>query len=118
MVAVLDESLLGGALAHAEAAVAIFDEDRRFLAVNDRYLELTGYSHDDMDDLRAGENLALSPFEENEFIAKITAAISAGEADVIQRSGKPLAVEYVVIPTRLEKQRLFIGLMWPLVDDG
>ena len=55
MVAALDEAVLREALTHAEAAVAIFTENRKFLAVNDRYLEITGYSREEVDDHVAGE---------------------------------------------------------------
>ena len=115
MVAVVDPAILREALTNAAAAVAIFNEDRRFLAVNDRYLELTGYSRDEIDGHRAGENLGLDPQDEEEFIERITSAISAGEADIVSKNGESLAVEYVVIPTRVDDERVFIGMMWPLV---
>ena len=115
MVASLDESTLREALVRAEAAITVFSSDRRFLVVNDRYLELTGYSRDDVERHRAGENLRLDPLAEDRFIEVITAAISAGEADILRKNGEPLAVEYVVIPTQVDGERHFIGMMWPLV---
>ena len=119
MVAAVDETILRAALANAQAAIAIFTEDRRFLAVNDRYLDLTGYSRDEIDRHRAGENLALDPLEEDEFMEMVTSAIATGEADLFTKDGEPLAVEYVVIPTRVAPldERIFIGMMWPLVAD-
>jgi PAS domain S-box-containing protein len=118
MVATLDEPVLREALASAEAAITIFAPDRRFLAANDRYLELTGYSRDDLGLLRAGENLRLEPLAEERFIEMITSAISAGEADILRKNGEPLAVEYVVIPTVIGGERHFIGMMWPLVGES
>lgn len=117
MVATVDETILREALANAQAAIAIFGDDRRFLAVNDRYLDLTGYSRDEIDDHRAGQNLALNPLEEDEFMTMITSAVATGEADIITKNGEPLAVEYVVIPTRVAPvgERIFIGMMWPLL---
>jgi PAS domain S-box-containing protein len=115
MVASLEESTLREALVRAEAAITVFTSDRRFLAVNDRYLELTGYSRDDVTRHRAGENLRLDPLAEDRFIEVITSAISAGEADILRKNGEPLAVEYVVIPTHVHGERHFIGMMWPLV---
>jgi PAS domain S-box-containing protein len=115
MVASLDESTLRQALVRAEAAITVFSSDRRFLAVNDRYLELTGYSRGDIERHRVGENLRLDPLAEDRFIEVITAAISAGEADILRKNGEPLAVEYVVIPTEVDGERHFIGMMWPLV---
>jgi PAS domain S-box-containing protein len=115
MVASLDESTLRQALVRAEAAITVFSSDRRFLAVNDRYLELTGYSRGDIERHRVGENLRLDPLAEDRFVEVITAAISAGEADILRKNGEPLAVEYVVIPTEVDGERHFIGMMWPLV---
>jgi PAS domain S-box-containing protein len=111
------KEILQSALANAEAAVAVFTADRRFLAVNDRYLATTGISRAEAVAHRAGENLPLEPLDQTEFIEATTSAISAGEADIVRKSGERLAVEYVVIPTRVEGERCFIGMMWPLVVD-
>ena len=73
MVATLDERILREALVRAEAAITVFSSDRRFLAVNDRYLELTGYSREDVERHRAGENLRLDPLAEDRVIELITA---------------------------------------------
>jgi PAS domain S-box-containing protein len=109
-------AVMGEALANAEAAVAIFDTKRRFHAVNDRYVELTGYSREEIETHRAGQSLRLEPVEdEEEFITLITSEISAGEADIILKNGEPLAVEYVVTPTRVGDEPHFIEMMWPLV---
>ena len=118
MVALLDEAVLRDALAHAAAAVVIFNEDRRFLAVNDCYLELTGYSRDEVRAHLAGENLRLDPLDQEQFIGLITARISVGDADIVLKNGEPLALEYVVVPTTVAGKRLFIGMMWPLLVDG
>jgi PAS domain S-box-containing protein len=115
MVASLDDVILREAMVGADAAITVFTTDRRFLAVNDRYLELTGYSRDDVLRHRVGENLRLDPLAEDRFIELITSAISAGEADILRKNGEPLAVEYVVIPTEIEGERRFIGMMWPLI---
>ena len=55
-----DEQLLREALTHAEAAVCIFTAQRRFLAVNARYVELTGYTREEVATHRAGEPSALA----------------------------------------------------------
>ncbi|HSC50833.1 MAG TPA: PAS domain-containing protein [Gaiellaceae bacterium] len=115
MVASLDERILREALIGAEAAITVFSSDRRILAVNERYLELTGYSREDVERHRVGENLRLDPLAEERFVELITSATSAGEADILRRNGEPLAVEYVVIPTEVDGERHFIGMMWPLV---
>lgn len=73
-----DEQLLREALTHAEAAVCIFTAQRRFLAVNARYMELTGYTWEEVATHRAGETLRLSPLNQDAYMELITAGISSG----------------------------------------
>jgi PAS domain-containing protein len=111
---VVDAGVLGESLAKAEAGVCIFDAQRRYHWVNDRFLELAGYTRDQFASFRAGEILRLTPLDQDEFIGMVTAAISAGEADIVRANGKHLAVEYVVIPTVIDNEPCFMGLIWPL----
>jgi len=111
----VSDEILRAALGNAEVAVAVFTADRRFLAVNDRYLALTGYSADEALGRRPGENLPLDPVDQDRFLELITSATSVGEADILLKGGEPMAVEYVVLPTQIDGERCFIGLMWPLV---
>jgi len=109
------EATLTDVLAYADAGVTVFTADRRFLAVNDQYLQLTGYSREEMLALRVGDSLRADPLDQERFVDLITAAVSAGEADILRKNGEPLAVEFVVIPTRVDGAQAFIGIMWPLV---
>jgi PAS domain S-box-containing protein len=109
----LDSAELRESLANAKAAVSIFDAQRRFLWVNDRFLELTGFPRDEIDAFRAGEHLRLEPLDQNEFMKLVTSAISAGEADIVRMNGEPLAVEYVVIPTRIGDEPAYVGMRRP-----
>jgi PAS domain S-box-containing protein len=111
----IPEHILRAVLTHAEAAITVFTADRRVIAVSDRYLQLTGYSREEALAHVAGSNLRLNPLDRDEFMELITAELSAGEADILTKSGDPLAVEYVVIPSEIDGERVFIGVMWPLV---
>jgi PAS domain S-box-containing protein len=110
----LDERLLREALAHAEAAACIFDDERRFLAVNDRFLEITGFTMADVETHRAGDTLRLNPLNQDEYMRLVASGISVGEAEIVQKDGSTVVVDYVVIPTNIDGQRLCIGMMWPL----
>jgi len=114
----LQHAVIREALVNAEAGITIFTDDRQFVAVNDQYLVLSGYSRDDLATHRVGANLPLKPLEEDEFIAMITSALSAGETDIVRKDGRRLAVEYIVIPTSIDGRRHFIGMMWPLIRPG
>jgi PAS domain S-box-containing protein len=109
------EQILRAALSNAGAAVAVFTDYRRVVTVNDRYLALTGYSREEALEHRAGENLRLDPLDQDEFLELITSGISTGETDIVLKNGESLAIEFVVIPTQIEGQSYFIGLMLPLV---
>jgi PAS domain-containing protein len=113
--AVVDVALLGATLANAEAGVCIFDVERRYRWVNDRFLALAGYTREDFASFRAGEILRLTPLNQDEFIDMVTSAISAGEADIVRANGDDLAVEYVVVPTAIGNEPCFMGMIWPLV---
>ena len=110
--------LLREALTHAGAAACIFDEERRFLAVNARYMEMTGYTMEEIETHRAGETLRLSPLNRHEYLRLITSGISVGAAEIVPKHGRPLWVEYVVIPTSPNGDRLYIGMMWPLAPNS
>src|SRR4051812_43841692 len=43
---ILHEVLLGDGWTHADEAVVLFDDDRNYLAVNDAYCALIGYSRE------------------------------------------------------------------------
>jgi PAS domain S-box-containing protein len=111
----IPEAALREALADADAAVTVFTAERRFLGVNNRYLEITGYTREEALAHRAGETLRLDPLDRAQFLELITAAVSAGEADIVRKDGTTLAVEFVVIPTAIDGERAFFGIMWPLI---
>jgi len=95
--------------------LTVFSADRQFVAVNEQYLKLTGYSRKEALAHRVGETLrGLSPHDQERFIEVITAGVSAGEAEILRKNGEPLAVDFVVVPTRLDGLPAFIGIMWPL----
>ena len=108
------EQLLHEALTHAEFAACIFDDERRFRAVNNRFLEVTGFTIEEVEDHRAGDTLRLSPLNQDEYMRLVASGVSVGEAEIVQKNGRTLVVDYVVIPTNLGGERLYIGMMWPL----
>jgi PAS domain S-box-containing protein len=109
------EHILRTVMVNAEAAITVFTEERRFVAVSDRYLELTGYSRDEALEHLAGSNLRLKALDQEQFIELVTTELPLGEADIRTKTGEVLAVEYVVIPSAIDGERVFIGIMWPLV---
>jgi PAS domain S-box-containing protein len=112
-------TLLGDVWERAEAGAVVFNDARRYLAANASYLALTGYSREEIAELRAGHNLLLgemsqAELSQAEFVERITDDRRVGEAVIRRKDGTPLPVSYVVIPSRLSELPCYIGLVWPL----
>jgi len=114
----LHQTLLGDAWDNAEVAAVVFDDDRRFITVNHAYCDLTGYSREEITQLRAGEDLVA-----DEETKRAVDAIVAGKAmsrarrgTVRRRDGGLVEIEWVTIRTKVSSLPYFIGLVWPTVE--
>ena len=111
-------TLLGDAWENAAVGAVVFDKERRYLAANPAYCELTGYSREEITDLRAGHNLHLDTMSQAEFIDRITHLEHVGQIEIIRKDGTPLLVSYLVIPTEVSQRPYYIGLVWPQDSSG
>lgn len=106
-------TLLGDAWESAEIAAVVFNDARRYLAVNPAYCALTGYSREEIADLRAGHNLLLEEMSQAEFIARITDGERLGHAVIRRKDGTALSVSYMLIASQASQLPCYIGLVWP-----
>jgi PAS domain S-box-containing protein len=106
-------TLLGDAWENAEVGAVVFDKDRRYLAANPAYCELTGYSREEITELRAGHNLHPDEIGQAEFIDRITHVDRVGQIEIVRKDGTPLLVAYLVVPTEVSGRPYYIGLVWP-----
>jgi PAS domain S-box-containing protein len=55
---VLNATLVAEAWTNADLAMLVVDDEGRYIATNDRAVQLTGYTHQELTGLRAGRDLA------------------------------------------------------------
>jgi PAS domain S-box-containing protein len=112
--AILHESLLAEAWHNAEVAAMVFDEDRTFLTANAAYLDLLGYSRQEMSSVKAGANLLADEAGQAAVIALlISEGRLHGTMPIRRADDQVLNVDYFVIPTRVARLPYYIALIWP-----
>jgi PAS domain S-box-containing protein len=111
-------TLLGDAWENAATGAVVFNDARQYLAANAAYCALTGYSRDEIIDLRVGHNLLLEEIDQAEFIRRITDHRQLGQAVIRRKDGTPLPVSYMVIPTEVSGRACYVGLVWPREVSG
>ena len=105
-------TLLGDAWERAEVGAVVINDARRYLAANPAYCALTGYSREEIADLRAGHNLLVEETSQPDFIDRVTERRSVGQAVIRHKDGTPLPVFYVLIPSQVAELPCYIGLVW------
>jgi PAS domain S-box-containing protein len=117
--AILHESLLAEAWHNAEVGVMVFDDDRTFLTANAAYLDLLGYSRQEIGGLRAGANL-LADEEGRAAVIDLLVRTQrlSGTMPIRRKDGGLLNVDYFVIPTRVARLPYYIALLWPADGGG
>lgn len=118
LIEIVQLTLLGDAWEVAEIGAVVFNDAREYLAANPAYCALTGYSHEEITDLRAGHNLVLDEMSPAQFIERISQRHHLGEAMLRHKDGTPLPVSYMLIPSRLSQLPCYIGLVWPQAPSG
>jgi PAS domain S-box-containing protein len=113
LIGISELGLLGDVWEHAATGAVLFTDSRRYLAANHAYCALTGYSLDEIVELRAGHNLLPQELSQAEFIERITDQPGPGETVIRRKDGTHLPVSYLVIPSRLAELPCYIGLVWP-----
>jgi PAS domain S-box-containing protein len=113
LIEIMQVTLLGDAWERAEIGAVVFNDARRFLAANPAYCTLTGYSREEITDLRAGHNLLLEEMSQAEFIDRITQRHHLGQAVIRQKDGTPRPVSYMLVRTQVSQLPCYVGLVWP-----
>jgi PAS domain S-box-containing protein len=112
LIDVVQLTLLGDAWERAEIGAVVFNDARRYLAANPAYCALTGYSRQEITDLRAGHNLLLEEMSQADFIHGITDGHRLGQTVIRRRDGETVPVSYMVIPSEVSELPCYIGLVW------
>jgi len=110
---ILQQTLLGDAWDHAEEAVVVFDEDRNYIAFNEAYCALLGYSRQEITLLKVGGTLVVDRDSREIFDAIIDRrSPRIGRALIRRKDGIVIAVCYRVIPTRVSALPYLIAIVW------
>ena len=107
------QTLLIEGIERAEVAVSVYDDDGRYVAVNQCACQLLGYSRDeilahDVSDFTKGgidRKVLLSPRRRE------------GVRLVERKDGSTFPAAFVVVPTRISSLPYYLALWWELADD-
>jgi PAS domain-containing protein len=96
----IDHALLTEAWHNASVAAVVFDENRTFVAMNNAYLDLVGYSRDEINAMKAGTNLLADEEGRLAYLELITRDERLqGSAPIRTKDDQSLMVDYVIVPT-------------------
>ena len=111
---ILHETLLIEAWQHAKVGAVVFDDDRTFATANQAYLELVGYTREEIRNLQAGANLLADEEGRLGYLKLINRHERLhGSAPIRRKNGEILMVDYFIVPTIVARLPYFIALMWP-----
>src|SRR5512140_1991034 len=94
-----DQTRLGEAWLNASVAVVMFDEQRNFVAANDEYCRLTGYSREEIKQLRVGTDLAADNASRGIYATIVRGGRPKGAGRLRRKDGSTLMVKYRVVTT-------------------
>jgi PAS domain S-box-containing protein len=108
---ILQRTLLGEALDLVEgAAVFVWNDDRRYVAVNEHACTLVGLSRDELIGLPVGE-LSGSVVDENaELLRRLP--FRRGASTFTRRDGQIVEIEWLTAHTRVAGLPYFVSVCW------
>jgi PAS domain S-box-containing protein len=111
--AILHSTLLLDAWDNADVGVVLFGDDRRFISMNGAYCDLTGYSRDEVMDLRAGHDLGAGAASRDQFEIVVNERRQLGTGRLQRKDGSIIDVQFFTIRTQVAKLPYWIALVWP-----
>jgi PAS domain S-box-containing protein len=107
------QALLGEAGECARVGISVYDDDGRFVAVNEHAAELLGYAREEL------LTRDVADFTEGgiDRTVLLKAEIREGVRLVHRKDGTTVPVAFVVAPTRVANIGFFISVFWELPDD-
>ncbi len=106
--------LLGEAIEHGPVGVVVFDEDGRYLAVNQFLCDLLGYTRDELLRMRLGD-LAVDRDEACTRYEQVAAGEQPRSVTRARRKdGSVVELEFRGAPATVAGMRMYVGVAWPL----
>ena len=113
----IHQTLLGDAWEHAHVAAAIFSDDGRYLACNEAFCRLTGYSREEIGRMRVGVDLAVEPPKNEKLFQEIVALQrTSGSGSLRRKDGTALTVNFWAIETQVAGLPYFVVLSWDAAE--
>jgi PAS domain S-box-containing protein len=110
----LHQTLLGDAWDHAAVAVAVFSDDGRYLACNEAFCGLTGYSREEVTGLRVGVDLATDEKRNHKLFREIVDnRRTVGNGGLKRKDGTEVTVTFWAIATKTASLPYYVVLYWP-----
>ena len=108
----VQETLLGEALEHAQVGAIVLDDDGRYLAANRLACELSGYTREEL--LEGGaQALAFDPERVPTTMARMASGeLTGGVSRLRRKDGTPVTCEYRVSATRSGGLPFFVVVFW------
>jgi PAS domain-containing protein len=104
----LQQTLLGDAAEHAQIGVLVWNEERRYVAINDAACRLLGVSREEMLDGHVGDQNRTDAGR-----AAIATVLDELPAFGVTPLPSGLEVEWVTVATDVAGLPHILGLMWP-----
>jgi PAS domain S-box-containing protein len=109
----LHQALIGEAGECAAFGVSVYDEDGRFVAVNQHAAELLGYSRDEL--LRRDVADFTKGGIDRSVLSRST--LREGVRLIHRRDGSAVPTAFVVAPTRVANVDFFVAIWWEIPAD-
>jgi PAS domain S-box-containing protein len=94
--------------------LALFDDGRNYVAVNNAFCELTGYPREQLLSMKVGRDLNGGDPESNSaFDAVVRGKRRAGTGRIHHADGRFVAINYAVTETEVADLPYFIAVVWP-----
>jgi PAS domain S-box-containing protein len=108
------QTLLGDAWENARVAASVFSDDGRYIACNTAFCNLSGYSRDEITQMRVGIDLAPEGSKQNlELFRGITAGtLQAGTGALRRKDGVVVEVDVLATATSVASMPYYIVLYW------
>ena len=97
--ALVHQTLLGDAWENATAAISVFSDDGRYIACNHAFCELSGYSRDEVVQMRVGVDLAADDRNRELFRDIVGGREPRGAGGLKRKDGTVVEVEVLAIAT-------------------
>jgi PAS domain S-box-containing protein len=106
--AILQETLLGEVFDNLDAGVFVADEQGRYVAVNRRACELTGYTREEL----LGKTVHDIAVDTSDYTPAISGRKDVGTVALRRKDGTHVQVEWRVATTTIAGMEFYVGFNW------